>query len=53
VPASAFAALVVLCVPVALIGLYPEPLIEVANAAVRGLLESQGYIGAVFPGASQ
>ena len=53
VPGTAFAALVILCVPVALIGLYPEPLIEVAGAAARGLLEPAGYVGTVFPGEGQ
>ena len=53
VPATAFGALLILCVPVALIGVYPEPLIRIADAAARGLLEPAGYIGIVFPGASQ
>lgn len=53
VPASAFAALAILCVPVALLGLYPEPLIEVANMAARGLLDPAAYVGNVFPGGDQ
>lgn len=53
VPASAFAAVLIVSVPVVLIGLYPEPLIELTNAAARGLLDPAGYVGTVFPGGSQ
>ena len=38
-----------LSLPIVLLGLFPEPVIRVANLAAAGLLNSSGYIGAVFP----
>ncbi|MBO6719125.1 MAG: Na+/H+ antiporter subunit D [Rhizobiaceae bacterium] len=44
-----YLAVLVLCVPIALIGVWPEPLIGVAQQAAAGLLDPGSYVGAVFP----
>lgn len=44
-----YLAVLVLCVPVVIIGVWPEPLIAAAQNAAEGLLNPQFYIGAVFP----
>jgi multicomponent Na+:H+ antiporter subunit D len=49
-PATGFAALATLAIPIVVIGVYPEPLIRLAMAAASGLIDASGYIGAVFPG---
>ncbi|MEX0955409.1 MAG: Na+/H+ antiporter subunit D [Rhizobiaceae bacterium] len=46
---GAYAAVLVMCVPIVLIGVWPEPLIGAAQVAVDGLLNPATYIGAVFP----
>jgi len=42
-------ALMALSLTIVLLGLFPEPVIRVASLAAAGLLNSSGYIGAVFP----
>lgn len=44
-----YAAIGVILVPVALLGLYPEPAMRLSDAAAAGLLDATGYIEAVFP----
>jgi multicomponent Na+:H+ antiporter subunit D len=44
-----YGALLVLLVPTLLIGLYPEPVIQIADEAARGLLDAGSYVGVVFP----
>lgn len=44
-----YLALAAIMVPVALLGLYPEPAIRLSDAAAAGLLDPSSYIGAVFP----
>lgn len=46
---GAYAAVLVICVPIVLIGIWPEPLIGAAQVAVDGLLNPATYVGAVFP----
>lgn len=48
-PRLGYIALGVLALPVLLIGLYPEPVIAVAERAAAGILDSSTYIGSVFP----
>ncbi|MDH6230090.1 multicomponent Na+:H+ antiporter subunit D [Mesorhizobium soli] len=48
-PALGQGVLVVLTVPIVLLGIFPEPVIRVANMAAAGLLNSSAYINAVFP----
>lgn len=50
VAVSARAPLLALCVPVLLLGLYPEPAIALASRAAAGLLDASAYVSAVFPG---
>ncbi|MEP9370991.1 Na+/H+ antiporter subunit D [Mesorhizobium sp. KR1-2] len=47
-PLLGYAALVALTVPIVVLGLFPEPVIRIANMAAAGLLHSSGYVGAVF-----
>ena len=47
--ASAQTAVLILCVPVAMMGVWPEPFIAAAQTAVAGLLDPAAYAGAVFP----
>jgi multicomponent Na+:H+ antiporter subunit D len=44
-----YAAVLILCVPILAIGVWPEPLIGAAQHAVHGLLDPGAYVGAVFP----
>jgi multicomponent Na+:H+ antiporter subunit D len=46
---GAYAAVLVLCVPIVLIGVWPEPLIGAAQVAVDDLLNPATYVGVVFP----
>ncbi|MFC5583995.1 Na+/H+ antiporter subunit D [Nitratireductor kimnyeongensis] len=48
-PGYGYVSMALLCVPIILLGVYPEPFIRVAEAAASGLLDASGYIGAVFP----
>lgn len=50
--AVGYPALSALCVPVVMIGLYPEPFLRLADIAAAGLLDASAYIGTVFPGGS-
>lgn len=43
-----YASLTALTVPAVLIGIYPEPLIRIADLGAAGLLDAAGYSGAVF-----
>ncbi len=47
--ASAFASLIMLTIPVAILGLFPEPFIRASDAAAAGLLDTGAYLRAVFP----
>ncbi len=49
VPGVSRAALVLLCVPILILGVYPEPVIKLANGAAMGLVDVSGYVGHVFP----
>lgn len=53
VSALGYTALGALSIPVVVLGLYPEPVIRVANLAAAGLLDASAYIGAVFPAGVQ
>jgi len=44
------AALTLLCVPIALLGLLPETVARLSLAGAGGVLDPAAYIGAVFPG---
>jgi multicomponent Na+:H+ antiporter subunit D len=48
-PGYGYGSMALLCVPIILLGIYPEPFIRVAEAAASGLLDASAYIGAVFP----
>lgn len=45
----AFGSLIMLTVPIAILGVYPEPFIRIADAAAAGLLDPGAYLRAVFP----
>ncbi len=49
-PTVGYAVLAVLLVPVLVLGLYPEPIIQIADRAAAGLLAPAGFIESVFPG---
>jgi multicomponent Na+:H+ antiporter subunit D len=49
IPGGTYAAVLVLCIPIVVIGVWPEPLIGAAQFAVNGLLDPDTYVGAVFP----
>ena len=49
ITASAQAAVLILCVPVAILGIWPEPVIAAAQYAASGLLDPAAYTGVVFP----
>lgn len=44
-----YASLAALMLPILALGLYPEPFINVAEAAAAVLVDPTGYVGAVFP----
>lgn len=48
-PVLGISALIALTIPIAVIGIYPEPFIRLADVAASGLLDSSGYTRAVFP----
>jgi multicomponent Na+:H+ antiporter subunit D len=48
-PALGYVMLAVLALPVLLMGLYPQPVIDLSERAASGILDASGYIGAVFP----
>ncbi|WP_367715407.1 Na+/H+ antiporter subunit D [Nitratireductor sp. GISD-1A_MAKvit] len=48
-PGHGYLSLTLLCAPIILLGVYPEPFIRIAETAAAGLLDSGLYIGAVFP----
>jgi multicomponent Na+:H+ antiporter subunit D len=48
-PLAGYAALLALTVPAVLIGIWPDPLIRVADLAAAGLLDPAGYTAIVFP----
>jgi multicomponent Na+:H+ antiporter subunit D len=50
IPASIYAMLFALAIPLLILGLYPEPILQLAEAAASGLLEPMAYIGGVLPG---
>jgi len=47
-----YGALLLLSVPVLLMGVYPDPFIEVASQAASTLKNPSAYIGSVFPEAT-
>jgi len=49
-PMFGYVTLGVLAVAVMFMGLYPQPVIDIAESAARGLLDGSLYIDAVFPG---
>lgn len=49
-PAAAYFPLMLILVPVLLLGLYPEPVIALADRATQSLLAPGAYVDAVFPG---
>lgn len=51
-PLPGYLALAVLSLPVLFMGLYPQPVIDIAQRAAGGILDSSTYIGTVFPGAA-
>ncbi|MAW85629.1 MAG: Na+/H+ antiporter subunit D [Phyllobacteriaceae bacterium] len=46
---SAYMPVLILTAAVVAIGFYPQPLLDVANAAARSILYSSGYVDAVLP----
>ncbi|WP_159590330.1 Na+/H+ antiporter subunit D [Chelativorans xinjiangense] len=53
-PYLGYVALAVLSLPVVVMGLYPDPVISVAERAASAILDAPAYIGTVFPeGAAQ
>lgn len=44
------AALIALTLPVVLIGIFPETMIDIATRAAGGLIDSSAYVRTVFPG---
>ncbi len=48
-PATGYLALLILSIPVLFMGLYPQPVISVAESAADGILDASTYIGTVFP----
>ncbi len=44
-----YAAILAILVPVAILGIYPEPAMLLTDAAAAGLLEPSSYVEAVFP----
>jgi multicomponent Na+:H+ antiporter subunit D len=46
---SAMAALIGLTIPLVIVGLYPEPIVQVSLNAAEWLLNPQPYVDAVFP----
>lgn len=49
VTASTQTAVLLLCIPIAILGVWPEPVIAAAQYAASGLLEPGAYANAVFP----
>lgn len=49
-PQTGYLALAALCLPIVLMGVYPEPVIGVARQAADAILDAPAYIGSVFPG---
>jgi multicomponent Na+:H+ antiporter subunit D len=52
-PALGYVTLAVLALPVLLMGVYPQPVIDLSERAASGILDASGYIGAVFPAEAQ
>ncbi|WP_274424916.1 Na+/H+ antiporter subunit D [Chelativorans sp. YIM 93263] len=53
-PALGYGVLTALSLPMLIIGLYPDPVIGLAESAAGGLIDATTYIGTVFPeGAAQ
>ena len=48
-PLVGYVSLGVLTAAAFAIGIYPEPLVRIADVAAAGLLDASGYIDAVFP----
>lgn len=48
-PVLGYVSLSLLCVPVILMGIYPDPVIGIAEQAANGILDAPAYIGTVFP----
>ncbi|MFC6487555.1 Na+/H+ antiporter subunit D [Nitratireductor sp. GCM10026969] len=48
-PLLGYTALTALTVPVLIMGLYPAPVIGIAERAAGGILDSSGYIRTIFP----
>ncbi|WEX07753.1 Na+/H+ antiporter subunit D [Chelativorans sp. AA-79] len=48
-PFHGYLTLAILTVPVLFMGLYPQPVIDIAERAAGGILDASSYIGTVFP----
>jgi len=52
-PLLGYVTLGILAVPVLFMGLYPQPVINIAEQAAGGILDASTYIGTVFPEGAQ